>query len=152
MSKAFDKVWHEGLIFKLKSMSISDVLLELIKSFLTNKFQRVVLDGQASGWLPVNTGVLQRHIICPLFFLIYDLSVHTISAVKLSLFSIVHNPNTSANELNKDFQIISEWAYQGKTSFNPDQNKQAQEVVFSRKITKLSQPQISVNKMPVVFC
>ena len=48
MSKAFDKVWHEGLIFKLKSMGISDALLELIKSFLTNRFQRVVLNGQTS--------------------------------------------------------------------------------------------------------
>ena len=71
--------------------------------------------------------------------------------MKLSLFSIVHDPNTSANELNKDLQKISEWTYQRKISFNPDQNKQAQEVIFSRKITKLSQPQINVNNMPV-FC
>ena len=68
-----------------------------------------------------------------------------------SLFSIVHDPNTSANELNKDLQKISEWAYQWKMSFNPDQNKQAQEVIFSRKITKSSHPQISFNNMPV-FC
>ena len=66
-----------------------------------------------------------------------------------SLFSIVHDPNTSANELNKDLQKISEWAYQWKMSFNPDQNKQAQEVIFSRKITKSSHPQISFNNMPV---
>ena len=38
MSKAFDKVWHEGLIFKLKSMGISDALLNLIGSFLENRF------------------------------------------------------------------------------------------------------------------
>ena len=38
MSKAFDKVWHEGLIFKLKSMGISEALLELIKSFLVHSF------------------------------------------------------------------------------------------------------------------
>ena len=38
MSKAFDKVWHEGLIFKLKSMGISEALLELIKSFLVHRF------------------------------------------------------------------------------------------------------------------
>ena len=53
-----------------------------------------------------------------------------------SLFSIVNDPNTSANELNKDLQKISEWAYQWKMSLNPDQNKQAQEVIFSREITK----------------
>ena len=49
MSKAFDKVWHKGLIVKLKSASISEALLELIKSFLTNRFQRVVLK-----WLVLN--------------------------------------------------------------------------------------------------
>ena len=53
MSKAFDKVWHEGLIFKLKSMGISDALLDLIGSVLENNFQRVVLNGQTSEWLPV---------------------------------------------------------------------------------------------------
>ena len=130
MSKAFDIVWHEGLIFKLKSMGISDALLELIKSFLAKRFQRVVLNGQTLERLPVKAGVPQGLILGPLFFLIYinDLSVDITSTVKLfaddtSLFSIVHDPNTSANELNKDLQKISEWAYQRKMSFNPDQSK-----------------------------
>ena len=59
MSKAFDKAWHERLIFKLKSMGISVTLLELIKSFLTKRFQRVVLNGQTLEWLPVKAGVPQ---------------------------------------------------------------------------------------------
>ena len=62
MSKVFDKVWHEGLIFKLKSVGISDALLDLIGSFLENRFQRVVLNGQTSEWLPVIAGVPQGSI------------------------------------------------------------------------------------------
>ena len=50
ISKAFDRVWHEGLLYKLKSYGISGPLLILIKSFLTNRFQRVVLNGQTSNW------------------------------------------------------------------------------------------------------
>ena len=50
MPKAYNKVWLEGLIFKLKSMGISDALLDLIGSFLENRFQRVVLNGQTSEW------------------------------------------------------------------------------------------------------
>ena len=46
ISKAFDKVWHEGLLFKLKSYGISGPLLSLLKSFSANRFQRVVLNGQ----------------------------------------------------------------------------------------------------------
>ena len=50
ISKAFDKVWHEGLIFKLEHIGISENLLSLLKSFLNNRFQRVVLNGQCSSW------------------------------------------------------------------------------------------------------
>ena len=85
MSKAFDKIWHEGLISKLKSMGISNTLLELIKSFLKNRFQRVVLNGQMSEWLPVKASVPQLSILGLLFFLIYinDLSNDIVSTVKL---------------------------------------------------------------------
>ena len=62
MSKTFDKVWHEGLIFKLKSVGICDALLDLIGSFLENRFQRVVLNGQTSEWLPVRAGVQQGSV------------------------------------------------------------------------------------------
>ena len=53
ISKAFDKVWHEGLIFKLKSNGVSGKLLDLIKSFLSERYQRVVLNGKSSSWKPV---------------------------------------------------------------------------------------------------
>ena len=58
MSKSFDKVWHEGLILKLKSMWISNALLKLIESVLENRFQRVVLNGQTSEWLPIKADFL----------------------------------------------------------------------------------------------
>ena len=158
MSKAFDKVWHQGLIFKLKSVGVSDSLLNLTKSFLSNRFQRVLLNGQTSKWLPVKAGVPQGSILGPLFFLIYinDLSDELVSTVKLfaddtSLFSVVCDSNISAYELNNDMQKISEWAYKWKMSFNPDLNKQAQEVIFSRKLKKSSHPKIFFNNAPV-FC
>ena len=76
MSDAFDKVWHAGLIYKLKSVGVSDLLLKLIQNFLTNRFQRVLLNSQTSEWLPVKAVVPEGSILGPLFFLIYisDLS------------------------------------------------------------------------------
>ena len=49
ISKAFDKVWHEGLIFKLEHIGISGNFLSLLKSFLNNRFQRVILNDQCSN-------------------------------------------------------------------------------------------------------
>ena len=69
ISKAFDKVWHEGLIFKLKQNGISGKLLHLIKDFLSHRKQHVVLDGQCSSLMEVQTGVPQGSILGPLFFL-----------------------------------------------------------------------------------
>ena len=50
ISKAFDKMWHEGLIFKLKCNGISGSLLNFSENYLSNRFQRVVLNGKDSDW------------------------------------------------------------------------------------------------------
>ena len=52
------------------------------------------------------------------------------------LFSAIYDINVFAGELNEDLKEVSEWAFQGKMIFNPDASKQAQEVIFSRKIKK----------------
>ena len=57
MSKAFDKVWHEGLLFKLKQNGISGNLLNVITDFLYQRKQRVVLNGQHSSWTNIEAGV-----------------------------------------------------------------------------------------------
>ena len=71
LSKAFDKVWHEGLLYKIKNNGINGNALQLIESFLHNRRQRVVLNGQSSSWLSIRTGVPQGSVLGPLFFLIY---------------------------------------------------------------------------------
>ena len=62
ISKAFDKVWHEGLLFKLQSYGIEGSLLRLLKIFLTARQQRVVLKGQTSSRLNVTAGVPQDSV------------------------------------------------------------------------------------------
>ena len=106
------------MIFKIKSFGISSDLLELIKNFLSNRFQRVVLNGQTSEWEKINAGVPQGSILGLLFFLIYinDLTNGTSSIAKLfaddtSLFSVVQNKNNSASQLNNDLNKVSDWAY-----------------------------------------
>ena len=66
--KAFDLVWHEGLIYKLQSLGMSGLPLKCIESFLSNKFQRVLLNGQSSSWSPVPASVPQGSILGPLYY------------------------------------------------------------------------------------
>ena len=115
ISKAFDRVWHEGLIYKIKSIGISGPLLKLIESFLSNRYQRVLLNGQSSTWLPTIVGVQQGSILGSLFFLIYinDLRKNLSSITKRfvddkSIFSVVHGVDLSAKQLNDGLNKISE--------------------------------------------
>ena len=68
ISKAFDRVWHDGLIYKLKRCGVSGKLLSLIQSFLKGRKQRTVLNGKCSNWGDISAGVPQGSILGPLFF------------------------------------------------------------------------------------
>ena len=135
--KAFDKVWHEGLLFKLECNGVSCRLLAVIRSYLSNRVQRVVLNGKMSKWASVTAGVPQGSVLGPLFFSLYinDLVDNLTSEAKLfaddtSLFSVVYDESVTAEKLNKDLETISKWAHQWKMQFNPDKNKQAVQVIF----------------------
>ena len=112
-------VWHEGPIFKLKQNGISGNLLNILCDFLRNRTERVLLNGQVSDWSDVRAGVPQGSILGPLLFLIYindlseGLSANTkIFANDTLLFSVIHDSNTSALELNSDLAKINTWAFQ----------------------------------------
>ena len=81
-------------------------------------------------------------------------SICKIFADDTSLFSKVCNINESANDLNTDFEKISQWAYQWKMQFNPDPNKQANEVIFSRKsdFSNLTYPPVKRNNINITRC
>ena len=105
-------------------------LLNLLKDFLKERKQYIVLNRQVSTWENINPGVPQGSILGPLLFLIYinDLTEGLTTRDKLfkddtSLFSAVHDTQTSANDLNKDLKTINNWAFQWKMNFNPDPTK-----------------------------
>ena len=72
MSKVFDKVWHEGLLFKLKQNGINGKLHILLNNYLANRNQRVLLNGSEFEWGIVESGVPQGSVLGLLHFLIYN--------------------------------------------------------------------------------
>ena len=70
ISKAFYKVWHEGLIYKLQQNCISGELLNILINFLNNRKQRVVFNGQSCNWVDLEAGVPQGSVMQPLLLLI----------------------------------------------------------------------------------
>ena len=104
-------------------------------------------------WENVNAGVPQGSILGPLLFLIYINNlpdglniVAKLFADDTSIFSTISNITKSVNELNKDLCLINEWAFQWKMSFNPDPNKQAADVIFTRERIQGNHPELVFNK------
>ena len=124
ISKAFDRVWHAGLLAKLHAAGVTGNVLAWFADYLSNRKQRVVLPGAVSDWASIHAGVPQGSIIGPLLFLLYiNNIVHDIgSNIRLfaddtSLFIIVDDTVTGC--INTDLVRISRWASTWLVTFNP---------------------------------
>ena len=154
--KAFDRVWHKDLTYKLKCLGICEIFFRLIHSFLIDRRQKLVLHGQSSILSHVEAGFPQGSIIRPLLFLVYIHDLSGLTSVSnylqtiLSLFSVVSDPKTTSASLNEDLTDIYQRASQWKMLLHPDILKQAQEIVFSRKKSITNHETIYFNNMLIV--
>ena len=137
ISKAFDRVWHAGLVHKLQAAGISGNFLHWLINYLSNRKQRVVLPGVQSKWNFIYAGVPQGSILGPLLFLLYinDIVVDIRSSIRLfaddtSLYIIVDNPDHAAQLLNADLNKITKWAETWLVKVNPGKTES---LLISRK-------------------
>ena len=127
---AFDKVWHAGLCAKLKQIGIEGKFLELLKSYLQNRQQIVIIDGIKSEIKNVKAGVPQGSRLGPLLFIIYindiiqDLESDIFIFADDTTLSCSHQNSTKTSEiLNRDLQRLSLWSQKWKVTFQPSKTK-----------------------------
>ena len=109
ISKAFDRVWHAGLLVKLQAAGVTGNVHTWFADYLSDRKQRVVLPGAVSDWTDIRAGVPQGLILGPLLFLLYinDIVQDIGSNIRLfaddtSLFMIADDPVTAAGCINTD--------------------------------------------------
>ena len=125
MSKAFDTVPHERLCYKLSLYGIRGVTLKWIRSFLSGRTQKVILNGQESNTTRVLSGVPQGSVLGPLLFIVYinDMPNDIASNIKLYaddalLYRTIYSI-TDTHILQNDLNMLQQWATTWLMTFNP---------------------------------
>ena len=154
ISKAFDRVWHRGLLFKLKQNGISGNILHWIESYLSNRTQKVFVGSAKSQSLEVNAGVPQGSVLGPLFFLIYvnDIVENLLSITRLFADDTSLSCTTSVladleGILNHDLCLINVWAKRWLVDFNP----QKTEAILFTTQKNIPFPKLMFGNVPVTF-
>ena len=136
ISAAFDKVWHKGLLAKLKQIGVTGKVLNLLESYLSNRRQRVVIDGVYSDQVSVTAGVPQGSRLGPLLFIIYINDILNgleceglLFADDTSLTTWGEDANITTAKINRDLDRIHEWSKIWKVTFNASKTK---DMIFTK--------------------
>ena len=125
-SRAFDSLCHQTLLKKLDlTYGISGHLLAWTKSFLCDRFQRVVFGGHSADWIPVESGIPQGSVLGPLLFSVYvnDLHLHVNSSIGQFADDtfIYHSVNSQDHEtvkLQNDLDNLVSWSQKNALTLN----------------------------------
>ena len=112
ISKAFDRVWHTGLLHKLKSYGILGQIFGLVSCFLSNRQLRVVLDGNVSQEYSINAGVCQGSILGPTLFLLYINELPYDAICNIAIFAdntTLYSNCDQASDLWRQLELASEY-------------------------------------------
>ena len=152
LSKAFDTLSFDILLYKLNYYGIKDNAFKLLKNYLTNRRQYVVYNSQNSETLDISTGVPQGSILGPLFFSICINDLITVSnKLKFIMYAddttIYFNledfdPYNLERDINNELEKITIWLKMNKLSLNVQKTKL---MIFHRRQKQINELNISIN-------
>ena len=125
-AKAFDKVPHQRLLYKLQYYGLNPQTTRWIENFLKNRQQRVIIDGINSDYLPVTSGVPQGTVLGPILFLIFINDLPTNISSNIRLFAddcLLYNTIKTDNDqktLQDDLDRLCTWTKTWQMEFNVD--------------------------------
>ncbi|GFW22014.1 RNA-directed DNA polymerase from mobile element jockey [Trichonephila clavipes] len=145
IQKAFDRVWREGLIFKLIKYDFPPPLIKLISSYLTDRNFSVKINDTYSSHRPTEAGVAQGTLISPLLFNIYvnDIPIHhnttlCMFADDTAILASHTEPKLVARAINRHLLVLEDWFSKWKIALNVAKT----EAVFFTRKTRLNYPDI----------
>ena len=131
VAKAFDRVWHEGLLFKLHHFDVPNKLIRLLHSYLTGRTFRYRLDGTLSSRRPIRAGVPQGSVLAPLLYALYTSDipddippdVHVAQfADDTALFSTHRSYRVVIPRLQKAVKLLGQWFRLWRIEVNPEKS------------------------------
>ncbi|KAI8493036.1 hypothetical protein Bbelb_290400 [Branchiostoma belcheri] len=129
--RAFDTVWHDGLIYKLSRYGIQGPLINWFSDYLSDRQQRVVINGEASSWGFPTAGVPQGSILGPLLFVLYLNDIKDLPckssincfADDTSLYNSGRTAAEVASTTNADLNLVATWFQDWALQLHPDKCK-----------------------------
>ena len=124
-AKAFDKVSHNRLLYKLQAYGIQGKAHRWIADFLAGRSQKVVVDGEESESCPVTSGVPQGSVLGPTLFLLFINDIGNDITSNIRLFAddtILYRPissSTDADQLQADLDRLHDWSNKWQMVFHP---------------------------------
>lgn len=142
--KAFDKVWHQGLLSKMKNF-LPDTYYRLMQSYLSNRSFTVKVENSLSKSHAIKAGVPQGSVLGPFLYLIYThdfptpISDHITVAQFADDVAVLSRGTyeSSGNELQRFVNLIDEWSKNWRVKMNP---KKSKIIIFTYKRHTNHQP------------
>lgn len=130
VSKAFDKVWHDGLLYKMTETPLPTSAIHLLRSYLSGRSFRASVETELSTERPIESGVPQGSVLGPVLYLIFTNDIPTIPRIVLSLYADdalfvcrSASPQFARNTMQRQMDALSPWLEKWRVAVNADKSK-----------------------------